>query len=450
MKKIRIGTGAGYGGDRIEPAVELVNKGDIDYLIFECLAERTIANAQQAKMNNPEKGYNSLLEERMVAVLEKCYNKDISIVTNMGAANPKAAMKVIEGIAKEKDLNGLKIAVVLGDNIINEIEGYWDYKVLNSDKKLSDLREDIISANAYLGIDGILEALENGADIILTGRVADPSLFLAPMVFEFGWDIDEYDLLGKGTIIGHLLECAGQVTGGYFTEPGYKEVSEPWNLGFPIGEVWENGKAYITKVKDEGGKVTEATCKEQLLYEIHDPSMYLTPDCVADFTNVEFEEKEEDVVQVVGGTGSKKPQKLKVSIGYKDSYVGEGEISYGGSGALKRAKLARKIVEKRLLQRGVSYNEIRFDFIGANSLYKTKISSEINSFETPEIRLRVAGRTENIKDAEAIANEVQTLYTNGPAGGGGATKSVKEILAIESILVPRENIEIDVAYTEVD
>lgn len=449
MRNIRIGTGAGYGGDRIEPAVELVEKGDLDYLVFECLAERTIANAQQAKMRDSNKGYNGFLEERMNAVLKKSFKKGIKIITNMGAANPEAALNLVKKIAEEQKLNGIKIAAVYGDDITENLEEYMNYKLMDSNKKLNKLEGNIISANAYLGIEGILKALNNGADVVITGRVADPSLFLAPMVYEFGWELDNYNLLGQGTMIGHLLECAGQVTGGYFANPGYKDVPEPWNLGFPIGDVKENGEAVITKVKDSGGKVTKATCSEQLLYEIHNPSAYITPDCVANFTNAKFNKIGEDKIKVTGGSGKKKPENLKVSIGYQDCYIGEGEISYGGSNALEKSKLAKKIVEKRLEKRKVEYHEIRYDYIGFNSLYKNKISDSYKTDNPNEIRLRVAARTKNKSQAKKIGEEVQTLYTNGPAGGGGATKTVKEVLSIESILIPRKKINIKVVEKEV-
>ncbi|MTI58951.1 MAG: DUF1446 domain-containing protein [Firmicutes bacterium] len=449
MKKIRIGAGAGYGGDRIEPAVELVEKGNIDYLVYECLAERTIAIAQQAKMKDPNKGYNALLRDRMESVLASCYQNDITIITNMGAANPLAAVGLIQDIAEEKCLSGLKIAAVIGDDITKNIDKYLDYKLLNLNKKLSELKGKIISANTYLGIEGILEALQKDVDVVVTGRVSDPALFLAPLVYEFDWDRSNYELLGKGTVIGHLMECAGQITGGYFIEPGYKDVPAPWNLGFPIAEVSENGEAVITKVKNSGGAVTTASCKEQILYEIHDPSTYITPDCVADFTGVEFTEEGPNLIRVTGGTGSKEPEKLKVSIGYQDSFVGEGEISYGGTGALERAKLAKEIVGKRLEIANVSFQEIRYDFIGVNSLYKDKISDKITRSEPAEVRLRVAGRTSQRKEAQKIANEVQALYTNGPAGGGGATKSTQEVLSIESILIPRNDIEIEIIEKEV-
>lgn len=451
MRKIRIGSGAGYGGDRLEPALEIMENGDVDYIIFECLAERTIAIAQEQKLKNPEKGYNGLLEYRMDKVLPLCARNKIKVITNMGAANPLAAVKVVKEMANSKGLQGLKIAAVLGDDISEYITDYMDYDVLELDTKLSSLEGKIVSANVYLGIDGIVEALKNGADIVITGRCADPSLVLAPLVYEFGWESNNYDLIGKGIMIGHLLECGGQVTGGYFADPSYKDVPDLWNLGFPIAEVMENGDVVITKVEGSGGIITTGTCKEQLLYEIHDPSSYITPDGIADYTRVTMEEIKKNNILVRGAKGRKKPNTLKVSIGYRDSYIGEGEISYGGSGAYERAKLAGEIIKKRLDIIGCKYDELRIDYIGVNSLYKDNISDNMFSDKTlsKEVRLRVAGRTSSKEEAQKIAREVEALYTNGPAAGGGAINAVKEVIAIASIFVPREDINIDVTYEEV-
>ncbi|SNT20519.1 Protein of unknown function [Anaerovirgula multivorans] len=451
MKKIRIGSGAGYAGDRLEPALELMEKGNLDYIIFECLAERTIAIAQEQKIKNPDKGYNGLLEYRMDKVLPLCVEKRVKVITNMGAANPQAAAAVIKRMAEEKGIERLKIASVLGDDIYGDIEKYMDYDVLELETKLENIKDQIVSANVYIGADGVVEALTNGADIVVTGRIADPALVLAPIMHEFGWTSEEYDKIGKGIMIGHLLECAGQITGGYFADPGYKDVSELWKLGFPIAEIDENGEVVITKVEGSGGRVTTQTCKEQLIYEIHDPAAYVTPDGIADYSNITMKEIAPDRVEVKGAVGREKPDTLKVSIGYRDCYIGEGEMSYGGSGAYERAKLAGEIVKKRLEYTGVNIEELRIDYIGINSLYKDQISDAMfeNRSACKEVRLRVSGRTAERSDAVKIGNEVEALYTNGPAGGGGATQGVKEIISIASIFVPREDIKIEVNYEEV-
>ena len=446
MKKIRIGSGAGYAGDRLEPALELIAKGNLDYISFECLAERTIAIAQKVKLVDPNKGYNGLLEYRMDKVLPLAHDHKVKVITNMGAANPQGAVEVICKMAEEKGIKGLKIAAVYGDDVLEKLDKYKNTTVWETGRALEELNGDIISANVYMGIDGIVEALRNGADIIVTGRVSDPALFLAPLVYEFGWDVNNYDLLGKGTLIGHLLECGGQATGGYFAEPGKKDVNRLWELGFPIAEVSENGEFIITKVDGSGGVVNKDTLTEQMIYEIHDPTTYLTPDCTADFSNVTFMEKRNDVVEVKGATGREKTDTLKVSIGYKDCFIGEGEISYAGPGCFERAKLAAEIVEKRLEQTKVKYDELRIDFIGINAIYK----NHDRKYNVPEeVRLRVSARTKTKYDADQIGNEVETLYTNGPAGGGGATKSVSEIVSVASILINRNDVEAKVIYKEV-
>lgn len=443
-EKIRIGSGAGYSGDRIEPAVELAEEGNIQYLIFECLAERTIALAQQEKNKNPDAGFDPLLAERMIACLPVCAKNKVKIITNMGAANPLAAMKKTEEIARAAGLNNLKIAAVVGDDVFETIKNQ-DLTILETGESLDSIRENIISANAYLGAAPVVEALKNGADVIITGRIADPALFMAPLIYEFDWDFSNYQLLGKGTVVGHLLECAGQITGGYFADPGNKDVNDLGRLGFPIAEVQANGDCFITKVEGSGGMVTTATCKEQLIYEIHDPKNYLTPDVIADFSQVTFEQVGKDKVSVKGGSGKQKTGSFKVSVGYRDSFIGEGQMSYGGPGAVNRARLALDIVRQRLEIIGVNPLESRFDIIGVNSLYGDKIS-----FGNPfEARIRVAVRTSSLRDAVKIGNEVETLYTNGPAGGAGATKSAREVIAIKSVLINSEQITPTIYYKSI-
>jgi hypothetical protein len=294
----------------------------------------------------------------------------------------------------------------------------------------------LLSANAYLGAEPMAEALTAGADIVITGRASDPALFLAPMIHAFGWAMDDWNLLGQGTVAGHLLECAGQITGGYFADPGYKDVPDLARLGFPIGEVGEDGSLVITKVLGSGGAVTARTCKEQLLYEVHDPRQYFQPDVVADFSQVTVEQIGPDRVRISGGRGNKRTDTLKVSVGYVDSYIGEGQISYAGPGALARGRLALEIVRERLKLTGVAASELRFELVGVDSLHGAEISARAN--EPYEVRVRVTGRTENLREAIRIGNEVETLYTNGPAAGGGAWKSARDVVAVASVLLPRE------------
>jgi|SRR5450830_43266 len=445
MKTIRIGAGAGYSGDRIEPAVELAEKGELDYLIFECLAERTIAIGQQARRADPQKGYDPLLADRMHAVLKLCADKGIKIITNMGAANPLAAAAKTREIARALDLPQLKIAAVSGDDVLTVLQD-GDYRIEDNGLPVKSLGDKLISANAYLGAQPIVDALNAGADVVITGRVADPALVLGPLIHEFGWATDDWKLLGQGTLVGHLLECAGQITGGYFADPGVKDVKDLARLGFPIGEVAADGSVVITKVAGSGGQVTAATCKEQLLYEIHDPSSYFTPDVIADFSQVVITEIGPDRVAVTGGSGRARPDTLKTTLGYVDSYIGEGQISYAGPGAQARAQLALDIVQERLAIMGVQSEEMRYDLIGVNAIHGAQVSAA--AAEPYEVRVRVTGRTANMREAVRIGNEVETLYTCGPAGGGGATKSAREIIAVLSALVPRTLIKPTIHFEE--
>ena len=445
MRTIRIGSGAGYSGDRIEPAIELAEKGGIQYLVFECLGERTVALAQQARMKNPQNGFDPLLEERMRAVLPLCAAKGIKIVTNMGAANPAAAARKTAEIARSLGLSSLKVAAVVGDDVLEPCKER-DLPIMEFDGTIKQLDNRLLSANAYLGAEPMTEALNAGADVVITGRASDPALFLAPMLHAFGWAMDDWNLLGQGTVAGHLLECAGQITGGYFADPPYKDVPDLARLGFPIGEIGEDGSLVITKVEGSGGAVTAQTCKEQLLYEVHDPKRYIQPDVTADFSKVTVEEIGKDRVRVAGGRGSKRPATLKVSVGYVDSFIGEGQISYAGPGALARGRLALEIVRERLKLTGVAASELRFDLIGVDSLHGSQVSARAG--EPYEVRVRVTGRTENLREAVRIGNEVETLYTNGPAGGGGAFKSARDVVAVASVLLPRELARPQVQFVE--
>jgi hypothetical protein len=361
----------------------------------------------------------------------------------MGAANPIAAARKTAAIAAELGLRGLKIAAVTGDDVL-EVVLKGPYRLEETGGTVADLGDGIISANAYLGVAPIRDALAAGAQVVITGRAADPALFMAPLVHEFGWAMDDWRRLGQGTVVGHLLECAGQITGGYFADPGFKDVPGLARLGFPIGEVDENGGIVVTKVESAGGRVTTATCKEQLLYEIHDPRRYLQPDVVADFSEVSVEEIATDRVRVLGGRGTAPTGLLKVSVGYVDGYAGEGQISYAGPGALARARLALDIVRERLRMTNVQTSETRFDLIGVDSLHGAELSSR--HAEPYEARIRVTGRTTTLSEAIRIGNEVETLYTNGPAGGGGATKSAREIVAVQSVLLPRELVRTEVQF----
>ncbi|MGR3481277.1 acyclic terpene utilization AtuA family protein, partial [Salipiger marinus] len=327
MTTIRIGAGAGFQGDRIGPAVDLAERGGLDFLVFECLAERTIALAQQARLADPAAGFDPRLERRLRAVLPACAKAGTRIVTNMGAANPRAAAARARAVVAELGLD-LKVAAVTGDDVLDRIGG----QVLDeTGRPARDLGARLISANAYIGVGGIVAALAQGADIVICGRASDPALFLAPLVHHFGWAMDDWTRLGRGTLVGHLLECSAQITGGYFADPGVKDVPGLAHLGFPLAEVAEDGTAVITKLPGTGGLVSRATCTEQLLYEIHDPARYMQPDVIADFSGVTLDQIGPDRVRVAGAGGQAPSGLLKVSVGYRDGWLGEGQISYAGA-----------------------------------------------------------------------------------------------------------------------
>lgn len=435
---IRIGCGAGFSGDRLEPALILAEQGNLDYLVLECLAERTIALAQKRKLADPTKGYDLLLERRIAMLLPTLYKNKIKLITNMGAANPVAAAQKIIEIATQAGIV-IKVAAVTGDDVLDQVlQKTNQYQTLENGRPLNSYA--VVAANAYLGADAIVSALQQEADIVITGRVADPSLFVAPMMHAFGWKPTEYDLLGKGTVIGHLLECAGQITGGYFADPVKKPVTDMHVLGHPIAEVSNDGTALITKVAGTGGTITLQTAKEQLLYEVINPHQYITPDVVANFTTVHLKQAAIDKISVTGGNGAPAPATLKVSVGYKAHYCGEGEITYAGPAARERAEMAAAIIQQRLQHQ---FADLRIDFIGIQSAYQKNFTADA---AIAEVRMRVAATATTAAAAASIGEEVEALYTNGPAGGGGVRKYTNEVLGVVSVLLPRENITPIITY----
>lgn len=437
---LRIGAGASYSGDRIEPATDLAAKGQLDYLVYETLAERTIALANMERAKDPDLGYNELLEDRLTAALPHCHANGTRVVTSMGAANPLAAQKKTLAIIRALGLSNMTVAAVLGDDVLDYCRANaGTLRIMETGAPLSSLKGEIVSANAYLGADNIVTALEQGADVVLTGRVADCSLFLAPMIHEFGWSQEDWDTLGKGQIAADMVECGANVSGGFFADPGYKEVPALHDLGYPILEVASDGSAIVAKLEGTGGSITRATCLEQMLYEIHDPADYITPDVVVDFTTVNLDEVGADRVRISGGSGRPKPDQLKVSVGIKEGWIGEAEITYAGIGCVERARLAEQVVRERLRIGGVHLQELRVDYIGIDSLHGAQsLPAEHPPYE---VRLRFASRSEDRKNAIKLGNEVETLVGKGPSSSSLPRKSVREVVAIYSCLIPRDAVQ---------
>ena len=431
---VRIGAGSSFADDRIAPAVELAERGEIDYLAFECLAERTIARENLTRRRNPDKGYTPRLLDRMGAVLPACLKNRVRIVSNMGAANPTAAARDIRRHAQDIGVGDVSCAVVLGDDVAELLRGQPQLALMESGAPLETLLPKMVSANAYLGADVICRALETGAQVVITGRVADPSLFVAPAMHHFGWRYDDWPRMAAATAAGHLLECAAQVSGGCFGDPGKKDVPDLARLGFPYADMTSDGRFWVSKTEGTGGRVDLATCKEQLLYELHDPAEYITPDCVLDVTDLEMAQDGRDRVRVWGAKARPRTPTYKVTVGYDDGYIGEGQISYAGIHAVEKAKWAAEVVQQRLKDRGLEYSEVRVDLIGMSSLHGQPEARP----EPYEVRLRLAMRTADRKAAEAVGFEVRALHVTGPgSGGGGADPIVREILAVQSVLIPR-------------
>jgi hypothetical protein len=448
-RTIRIGSGAAWWGDRVEPAALNAEKGNLDYLCFETMAEATVSAAQVRSRRDPGfPGYDTYLDDRMRAVLPHCMRQGTKIISNQGWINPQGAARRIVELLGEMGIKGVKVAAVTGSMITEHVLELTD-TILENGEPTHTLKSSMISAEAYLGAEPIVQALRNGAQIVITGRVADPSIFMAPMMYEFGWDPLDHMHVGAGNGLGHLLECGAQVTGGYFSDPGFKDVPEPWNFGFPIAEVSEDGSAVITKVSGTGGAVTLQTVKEQMLYEVHDPANYITPDVVVDFTTAKLEQVGPDRVKVTGLSGKPRTPTLKVSIGCTEGFIGEDMFFYAGPGALRRAQLAKRILEERFKIVKLDAEEIRIDFLGMNAIHGD--ATPENAPEPYEIAVRVAARTRSREEAAKVGREVDGMAVSGIAHTGKRVphqERTREIIGVWSSLVPRENVPATLTYFE--
>src|SRR5581483_5324665 len=422
MSKVYIGCGAGFAGDRFDAAVPVVrtlaDAPGARFLIYEVLAERTLAIAQKLRRENAHAGYSPFLDIYLPLVLRDCFENGIRIVTNMGAANPIGAAKRVQALAQELGLRGLNVAAVTGDNLLETMSA----EEIRRQPLIESLTLDdrpIVAANAYLGADAVAQALGSGAHVVLVGRTTDAALSLGPLLHVHGWHADQLDLLAQGTVCGHLLECGAQVTGAYFADPGFKDVSDLARVGFPIAEVDADGHLVVTKAADTGGLVSRATVIEQLLYEVHDPFNYLTPDVTLDLAAVEVEQTEPNRVQVRGARGKPPPATLKATVSVDAGWLGEGEISYAGPNALARAELAAQIVRERCAAIAVK-ELVRVEVLGTYALFDSNARTRRNAVDTQndgEYRVRAAVRSFDRAVAQRVSDEVLSLYCSGPAGG---------------------------------
>ncbi len=435
---VYIGCGAGFAGDRFDAAAaiiaELASRDAPKYLMFECLAERTLASAQLEKLKDPSRGYSPFLDQYFTRHLGPSMAAEVKIVSNLGAANPIAGAHRVREIAAAKGLPPPRVAVVMGDDLTETM----------SESDIRDLQlmdgEDVINrtlraANVYLGAGPVAKAVATDADVILVGRTTDSALALGPLIHEFGWD--DLDRLAAGTITGHLLECGAQVTGAYFADPGKKDVPDLAHVGFPIAEVEEDGGFVITKPKGTGGLVDRATVTEQLLYEMHDPAAYLVPEATCDVTSLTLTQDGENRIRVSGVRGHTPPEKLKATVSVDFGWMAEAEISYAGIGALARAQLAGEIVETRMRDAGVT-EPIAFDMIGAGATFGRGERLKMNSPGDGDYRLRLSIITDDKAKAQLLNDELYHLYCSGPSAGGGIRNALIPQMATASVMVPRE------------
>ena len=443
--KMHIGNAAAFAFDRTDvggPVVDmLIASGKPAALFYETLAERTLAFAQRERRSNPEKGYSPDIAGFVGPVLQRCIESAVPIIGNFGAANPMGAARRLHTLAREKGISGLRVAVVDGDDLRENIRGLQTQQ-WGKEKPLDLANMEILAANVYMGSQPIADALDQDPHIVVTGRVTDSALTLGPLMHHFDWASDDWDKMAAGVLAGHLLECGAQITGGYYADPGRKNVSGLAEIGFPIAEVDENGSLVITKPNGTGGVVNIRTVKEQMLYELDDPINYLTPDVILDISEVEVEQVGRDRVRVSGAKGKPAPDTWKVTIGVDGGWLGEGEISYAGPNALARAKLAAQTIRERVDVLGLDC-DLRTDLIGTISIHDGDTGHLTQSFdgEPQEVRMRAAANAHDEATAALVAREVESLYCNGPAGGGGVRRSTTWRVKTGSVLVPRTDVQ---------
>jgi len=439
---VRIGCGAGFAGDRADSAGpligELARHRGPRFLIFETLAERTLALCQLEARRDPARGYSPALDRMLPGAIGPALAAGLRIVGNFGGANPRAAARRVAVLAREAGFPNARIATVEGDDLLEAFTPA-ELAARETDGALLRTGPQIVAANVYLGAEAIAQALDGGADVVVTGRVADPSLALGPLVHAHGWRWDDWSRLAAGTLAGHLLECGAQVTGGYFADPGVKDVLGMADIGYPIAEVAASGALVITKPPATGGLVDRRTVTEQILYEVHDPAAYLTPDVVLDVTGVELSEDGPDRIRVTGARGHARPDTLKATVFVESGVLGEAEISYAGPNALARAQLAADAVRERVARRFPDLL-LRIDTIGVTSTYGSLSPPLPDDLWMPEVRLRFAAEHSEREAVACLVEEVEALYCAGPAGGAGVRRHLSSRLASASCLIERARV----------
>lgn len=445
MRTIRIANGQGFWGDNVDAPLELLRGGGIDYLGLDYLAEVTLSIMMRQKLRNPALGYATDFLEFVDRALPLLAETRTRVITNAGGLNPAECRQRVLELARAKGISGLRVGVVEGDDLLGRLPDLLarghGLENLETGAPLETVLDRVTSANAYLGARPVAEALAQGAQIVLCGRITDTALVLGPLLYEFGWSREDWNRLAAGTIAGHILECGAQSTGGNFTR--FWEIPELWNIGYPIAEVAEDGTFWITKHQGTGGLVTEATVAEQLLYEMGDPRQYITPDVTADFTTIRLRQVGPDRVEVRGVEGRPNTPYLKVSISYQDGYKASGQVVVTAPRALEKARLAAETVWKRLERAGVVFapEDRRAEFLGAGAVLPG-IAPQAS--DPPEVVLRLAVRDRDRSKVERFGKEIAPLVTAGPPGvtgfAGGRPKP-QEVIAYWPALLDRREVE---------
>jgi hypothetical protein len=451
---IRIASGQGFWGDLLDAPVRQVRGGEIDYLMLDYLAEVTMSIMQKQRARDPRMGYARDFVPLMREILPDCVERGIRVTANAGGVNPRACAEAVREAARELGLAGrLKLGVVAGDDIMDRLDDLLargvELRNMDTDEPLAKVRDRIQSANAYLGAWPMVEALRGGAQVVITGRATDTGLTLAPLIHEFGWREDDWDRLSAGTIAGHIIECGAQASGGN-CQYDWQSIPDLANVGFPIIEARPDGTFVVTKHEGTGGRVSIPSVKEQLVYEMGDPSEYITPDCVADFTTIRLEDAGQDRVRVHGIKGRPATEFLKVSVSYSAGYKAVGTLVYSWPDAYAKARAADKILRARLERLGLSFDLIHTEFVGANATHGPLAGEP--SPDAPEVQLRVGVRGEDRAAVERFTKEIAPLILTGPpsvTGFAGGRPKVEEIVAYWPALIPKTEITPRVEVTEV-
>ena len=454
MKKIRLGCGSASWGDMLDPAVELVENGDLQYLGFDHLAELTMSILQRMKNKDPKRGYIPDLIPWMEALLPKAKEKGIKMCTNAGGANPKQAGLDVLDLAKTLGVSGLKIGVVEGDDVFPRLMEFRKMGIKfpnmeTGEEDIDRIMDNIVAANVYTGSESIVDALGNGAELVITGRASDNAMYVGPMAHEFGWKMDDWEKMGTAVTIGHIIECSAGCAGGMSNF--WKDIKEPWRVAFPIAEVYEDGRAIITKAQGSGRMVTEWTVKEHLVYEVHDPENYFMPDGIGDFSHIRLRELAKDQVEVTGIRGKKRPDNLKLTIGYKDGWIGESEISMCWPDAYEKAQFCEHFLRGRFKALNLGIIDVRFDYIGINSIHGPLSVMPKDMEGINEVRIRVAAKTHTREDANQVRREVTHLWTHGPVGSTAVISPPppRQVIGLWPTLIPRELVQTTCEMMEV-